>query len=351
MRSSSILIALLTTLPLAVAQDVAPVALAPSTLRLRFDEGSIEVAADRPDRHAPIGVRGAHPERVGSWTFSYRYLRQDHEGLVDGDGEISEQDVFDEGFSQTPTRQVHERHLFSALYGYDESLSFRIDIPWESNDMDVVTDAGDEFSTRTIGLGDVVLTGIYSLTRREDEFFHFDLGVGIPTGSRDEKDETPTSGGKTVKLPYSMQLGSGTIDLHPGLTYFRLREDTSWGAQAFYSYRVDENSDGYTLGDATHLTAWVARRFQEDLSGSVRLAYRHLEPIDGRDEDLDPTLDPAADPDAQGGDRLDFLLGVNYTRPGGHRFAGEIGGPIFQDLDGPQLEADILYSIGWQFSF
>ena len=56
-------------------------------------------------------------------------------------------------------------------------------------------------------------------------------------------------------------------------------------------------------------------------------------------------------PAAQGGDRLHFFLGVNHTHPGGHRFAGELGGPIFQDLNGPQLETDIIYRIGWQFSF
>ena len=31
--------------------------------------------------------------------------------------------------------------------------------------------------------------------------------------------------------------------------------------------------------------------------------------------------------------------------------AGEFGGPIFQDLNGPQLETDIIYRVGWQFSF
>lgn len=351
MRSLSILLPLLALVPRAAAQHDDPLVLLPTTLRLQIDGEGIEVPEDRPDRHAPIGIRGGHPEDEGRWTFSYRYLRAGYSGLVDGDGDLSEQDVFDQGYSQTPTRLVTERHLFSGLYGYSDDVSFRIDVPWKSNDMDFVNSAGDSFSSRTIGLGDVVLTGMYSVTRRETEYFHVDLGVAIPTGSREEKDTTPTSGGKKVTLPYPLQLGSGTTDLQPGLTYFKLRENVSFGAQAKYSYRVGENSDGYTLGDETQITAWVARMFQEDLSGSVRIAFLHREPIDGQDPDLDPNFDPAADPDAQAGDRLDVMLGINYTRPGGHRFAGEIGGPIFQDLDGPQLDADVLYSVGWQFSF
>ena len=112
-----------------------------------------------------------------------------------------------------------------------------------------------------------------------------------------------------------------------------------------------ENSDDYGLGNETRATAWVARQFRPDLSGSLRIAWEHLGDYTGADPRLDPNVGPSMDPAAQGGDRLHIFLGVNYTHPGGHRFAGEMGGPIFQDLNGPQLETDIIYRIGWQFSF
>lgn len=356
MHNAKTLTLALTLLSPSIAQEQDTVSLLPGPwggigASYQVREDGIAVSYDRPDRFAPLGVLAVHPESEGSWTFTYRYERTDRDGMVEGDRNLSDQDVFDRGFSETPIRQVTERHLFSALYGYDERLSFLMDIPWYSHDMDVSVDGGGTFSTRSIGLGDVQLTGLYSLIREEDEFFHLDLGISLPTGSTDENDQTPTSGGTTVKLPYPMQLGSGTVDLHPGLTYFRLLESTSWGLQARYTYRIDENSDEYALGDSTEVTAWLAREFQDDLSGSLRIAWVHDEPIDGADPALDPGADPAADPLAQGGDRLNFFLGLNYTRPGGHRFAGEIGGPIFQDLNGPQLETDVIYSIAWRFSF
>ena len=46
-----------------------------------------------------------------------------------------------------------------------------------------------------------------------------------------------------------------------------------------------------------------------------------------------------------------FATGFDSPYPIADRFAGEIGGPIFQDLNGPQLETDVIYSIAWRFSF
>jgi len=192
---------------------------------------------------------------------------------------------------------------------------------------------------------------MYSLKESEEEQLHVNLGLRLPTGSRDEKDRLPGGGGVNQKVPYPMQLGSGTFDLVPGLTWFRALETVSMGAQVSQTIRLGRNSEGYSLGDRTELTGWVARRLRDDLSGSVRVALHHTGKISGDDDKLSADFDPSQDPSAQGGDRLDLFFGLNYTRPGGHRFAAEIGGPIYQNLNGPQLETDVMYVVGWQFSF
>ena len=49
--------------------------------------------------------------------------------------------------------------------------------------------------------------------------------------------------------------------------------------------------------------------------------------------------------------RADFALGLNARVPGtGHRFAIEVGKPVWQDLDGPQLETDMILTAGWQWT-
>jgi hypothetical protein len=67
--------------------------------------------------------------------------------------------------------------------------------------------------------------------------------------------------------------------------------------------------------------------------------------------------DPArtADPNFQGGERIDFDVGVSLAGQGGvlrgHRFGVEILIPVMQDLNGPQLETDWMLTAGWRKAF
>lgn len=98
-----------------------------------------------------------------------------------------------------------------------------------------------------------------------------------------------------------MQLGSGTYDLKPGLTYVGQWKRWSWGGQFIPTFRIGENSEGYTLGNRMDLTTWVAYRWLPSLSTSFRLAAASWSNIDGRDDEIEVGMSPAADPKAQGG--------------------------------------------------
>ena len=62
-----------------------------------------------------------------------------------------------------------------------------------------------------------------------------------------------------------------------------------------------------------------------------------------------------AAPRRRGGQRLDLLGRLNFEVPlgplGTQRPAIEGGGPVFQKLDGAQLETDWRIVVGWQKSF
>jgi hypothetical protein len=53
---------------------------------------------------------------------------------------------------------------------------------------------------------------------------------------------------------------------------------------------------------------------------------------------------PTADPKRRGGERVDLTLGINLFQTEGplseHRITIEAGLPVYQALDGPQLEND-----------
>ncbi len=179
--------------------------------------------------------------------------------------------------------------------------------------------------------------------------------VSFPTGSIDEKDFLANPSQGKQKLPYTMQLGSGTIDLHPGITYLGQSADWAWGAEVEATIRTGENSNDYTLGNRYRASVWADWRWTNWAAPFVRIDGLAWGNIDGADPDLNALMVPTADPNRRGGERVDLLFGVNFYVPQGllkgHRLAVQGGLPIYQSLDGPQLETDWQFTIGWQWVF
>ena len=109
------------------------------------------------------------------------------------------------------------------------------------------------------------------------------------------------------------------------------------------------------LGNAYELTGWGARKITSWSSGSLRLRWSQWMNIHNSDSALNRALVPTADPNRRAGQRLDLLLGVNVFATGGVlgglRASIEGGIPVYQSLDGPQLEADWMLSCTFQWTF
>ncbi len=58
---------------------------------------------------------------------------------------------------------------------------------------------------------------------------------------------------------------------------------------------------------------------------------------------------PTTDPRATGGSRIDLSLGLNGFVGSGHSFGIEFGVPVYQDLNGPQMETDWMLSFSYQY--
>ena len=89
---------------------------------------------------------------------------------------------------------------------------------------------------------------------------------------------------------------------------------------------------------------------------SLRLRYQAWGDIDGADPALNPAMVPTADPERSGGQRFDVLIGLNLMDQesqsnGGSRLGVEFGLPVWQKLDGPQLEVDWFLTVGAQLLF
>ncbi len=313
-----------------------------------------------PDSHAPLGVMGDHRHNEGEWMLSYRYGAMNMKGNRRGTDSVPTSDVLSQ-FMMAPEKMTMDMHMFGAMYGYSDDVTVMAMIPYIEKDMTIVNRIGARFKTSSSGFGDLKLTALYKLYDkvasskpvRDSEKVHLNLGLSLPTGSTNERDDTPMVANQ--KLPYPMQLGSGTYDPILGITYVRHLNDWSWGGQAAATFRTGENDENYRLGHEYNMTAWGAKKLNNTVSISARLDGKKWSDIEGADADLNPMMTPTARTDLRGGERIDALVGLNFIAPEGamksQRLALEVGMPIYQDLDGPQLETDMRFMLGWQYAF
>jgi len=313
-------------------------------------------ASGGPGAHAPIGVMGDHTHEAGEVMVSYRYMRMGMNGLRDNDEGISRSKVLQD-FPVTPTKMDMEMHMVGAMYAPIDRLTLMLMIPYVILEMDHKTRMGTRFTTRSQGVGDVSLTALVDLWERHGHAIHANLGLSFPSGSITERDRTPLSPTQNVRLPYPMQIGSGTYDFLPGLTYRGHADALNWGAQARGEVRLNENHAGYRQGNAYLITSWAGYDFARWLGVSLRVEWSQQLNVRGREDstNVNPNVVPTADPGRRAFQRLDVLAGLNFMLPekmlGGVRFAVEAGLPAYQRLDGPGLETDWMLTVGAQYAF
>lgn len=313
-----------------------------------------EWRGDRPDGFAPAGVVVDHNLTAGEILVGYRFGFQNLDGLQAGQFEIPILDVLDV-FATTPIRMQTQWHNANVQYAVDDNISVLAQVPFRVSQMDRLSRDGFIAGTSSSGLGDVRVDGVFKVYDHGPYRAHLSGGVSVPTGSQD-LDDVDDFSGATVRLPYSMQTGSGTLDLHPGITLEAMNQHGSVGLQAIGTLRVGENDFGYALGNQLNLDGWAGFLINEQLSISARVSFQQWDQISGRDATFDAALDALADPsffpEASGGSRLLLPLGVNLHMSegplAGHRLGIEWVLPISQDLDGPQLMSDWGVMVGWQ---
>ncbi|MEM1381461.1 MAG: transporter [Pseudomonadota bacterium] len=335
------------------------------------------VAFDGPHAadHAPIGVMADHRHAKGEFMVSYRFMRMDMDGNRDGTDSLSPETIvttvpnrFFGNPMQPPTLRVvplnmtMDMHMVGAMYGLTDRITLMAMGSYLTSSMDHVTFHGGmgttvlgNFETETAGFGDTTVMAIVGLDNGADEALqvNVNLGFSLPTGSITETDQilTPMGGTPSPRLPYPMQLGSGTVDFRPGLTYRDREGKISWGGQMSAIVRLGENDEGYALGDRLEATGWLGFSPSHAVTGSLRLRAMTQGAIDGQDPAIVAPVQ-TADPDNLGGETVEILFGLNLAGQEdwrrGHRLAAEVGLPLYRDLNGPQLETDLTFTLGWQ---
>ncbi|MFA7555835.1 MAG: transporter [Spongiibacteraceae bacterium] len=333
---------------------------------------SDQMAAIRADSHAPIGVMGDHRHKAGEWMVSYRFMDMEKNGLLRGNNSITPDGVVTTVANPfpgpakvrvVPTKMTAHMQMLGVMYAPTDTLTLMLMLNYINKTMEHITYAGmsgtntlGTFKTTNSGLGDTKISTLWGFYSDSIHNIHINLGLSLPTGSIKESDRVLAPNGMQMQLrmPYGMQLGSGTYDLEPGITYNGQYNQWRWGAQYLATLRLGQNSQEYTLGDSHGVTVWSSYSIQDWISTSARISYKYEQEIDGmNDKVLAPVI--TANPDNYGGEIINAALGVNLVGQGsgirGHRLAIEYQVPIYQDVHGVQLESEASLTLGYQYAF
>ena len=329
----------------------------------------------RADDHAPIGVMADHFHGRGEWMISFRSMFMDMGGNLKGSDSIASDQIvttepnrFFGNPGQPPTLRIvpddmtMRMYMLGLMYAPSDSITLMAMLNYLEKEMDHTTYQGGMgttvlggFTTKTSGLGDSSIAVLVRFLDQGIMRLHGIVGVSIPTGDLDNRDDilTPVNTRPTVRVPYPMQLGSGTWDPIAGVSLSAFGEAISWGAQWRSTFRLSDNDEEYRLGNEHRLTAWASYSPYDPVSLSLRTEYVDWENISG----IDPMIMgpvQTADPGRMGGSRLDVGAGINFAGTGalrGWRLAIEYLIPVSQDLNGPQLETEGTLILGLQKSW
>ena len=356
------------------------------------------VAASSPTvtpRRAPAGIRFDHLlANQGDMEVGYQYTYDIRgTGMQHGTRRAGDTEIITSACAGTPctlTPRDSDTHVstvdfmlglspratlvFAAQYLNHDMKLRDLDIDVQ-NALGINPPPRVSYSRNTGGVGDVELHFLYGLFESEGHEVHAGLGLHAPTGSVKKR---PTL--TRDFSPYDSQLGSGTWDFHPSLTYSGALLRFAWGTQLSGIKRMESSNDaGYLLGDQFLATTWGSLRLTDWLSASLRGQYTAQGGVRGRfDNHAAPRAvgtrvvgtetqtiyayvdtpsainGPMDGPDNTGGQRWDVGFGINAVIPRGllrgNRVSVEWLEPVATHFNGFQLERQGTLQLTWELA-
>jgi nitrous oxide reductase accessory protein NosL len=313
----------------------------------------------RPDAHAPIGVMGDHLHQKGEFMLSLRYMNMFMKGNISRTDNVSDETIYN-NYMVAPQKMKMDMYMLGIMYSPSNKLTLVIMQNFLRKNMGLTAKMTvnnmpmlNDFSTESSGLGDLKFGVLYGIFNNHKKSLHFNTSFNIPLGSISQKDDTPMN--TNAKLPYSMQLGSGTFDIIFGATYKEIYTNTSWGTQVLGTFRVGDNNENYHLGNIYELNFWGAYKLSQNFSLSARILGISEGEIKGVDTELNPMMVPTSNTKNYGSEKIKSFFGVNISFPASSslnnfRFGAEVGTPIYEHYNGIQMNENLTINFGLKYN-
>jgi len=305
----------------------------------------------------PAGVMISHAHSKGEWMLSYRYMGMTSKGIQQNGTNISNEQVYNQYLMSSDKMQM-SMHMLMVMYGLTNRITLMGMVDFNRSTMNmnapegsahvhngVAMSSGMEHTMKASGIGDVSLTGLFSIVNSFNHHVLLSGGISIPTGSVQTKDNSGE------RYPYMMQQGSGTWDVLPGVTYMFQQNKIMASTQLYSTIRTGYNSVGYKLGNKIAINGWVAYRWFNWLSTSLRVEGNAAGRIQGTDSDLYIYSEPSANPANYGGKAIAGYAGMNFYFLAKNKIGIEGGLPIYQKLNGIQSSVNTNINLNYTLLF
>ncbi len=330
------------------------------------------IATSHAHGHAPAGVMLDHmlPE-AGDFMVDYRYMYHSQDGnILRGSDAVGDAVITSNGCGSVPCKvkpvdHTMNMHMIDIMYAPTDWLNLMLMPQFVDMEMSMQALEGAQLdsseqhhvlhSEATGGVGDTSMYALFKLLDVPGHHLHLALGVSAPTGSVDEQLRRSHQTDQGF-YHYGMQLGSGTWDLLPNLTYTGAWGRWSWGGQVSGIDRLENaNESGYALGNQFQATAWGSIGLFDWLSASVRGVYTTQGEITGEFNDVHSELSPVDFPQNYGGQFWDVGFGLSAEIPiaglKDNRLSVEWLQPVEDDFNGFQLERDGSLFVSFSLTF
>ena len=305
----------------------------------------------RPDSHAPINIIGDHFHDKGGLMISYRYIVKNMSGNLNGNSEVNIEDIYN-SYNLISESYKLESHKVGFMYGISSKINLMASIGFTLKTMDLLSKKNQAFQVKSSGVDDINILGLYKLIDKSRNKTHLNIGISFPIGSINANDEY--SSFNITKLPYNMQIGSGTWNANLGLTTFFQFEEISFGIQPSYKIYIGRNSYDYSFGNVLDINYWAAIKISNWISVSLNFQNKFSDKIRGSDPELTSNIVPESNTYNYGFYVFNSSIGTNIIPPYGKlkniRIGIEYFLPLLQNYNGIQMGVDNNFIIGLQFS-
>ena len=329
--------------------------------------------------HAPAGVMFDHLlGQSGDFMVGYRYTYGFQGSAIQhGADNVSDRAILNAGCNGkpcyvAPNAMNMSMHMLDLMYAptdwltlmlmpqfMDMNMSMRpLDGAPDSRSGGALTDTAVLHAAHphnTGGIGDTSMYALFKLFDMPGQHIHATVGLSAPTGDTAIK-LRDTHGVALGFIHYGMQLGSGTWDFKPSITYTGEQDLWSWGAQLSGTKRLeDQNNSGFAYGDIFQGTAWGSYSVLKWLNASVRGVYTLQGENTGTYNGKYVPIGPMDYSNSYGGRYWDIGFGLNAFVPSGelqgNRLAFEWLQPVHDDVNGYQLPREGALSATWGYAF